>query len=248
MIKALLIDDEISATELLKEQLNAYCPDVNVVATCNNSLDAAALINKHEPDIVFTDIEMPKLNGFELMQALPQINFQIIFVTAYNQFALKAFKYSALDYLLKPVEKDDLIRSINKFNLTHQKVEMRQLEFLKQFLSGNQSKSDRIGITVRDGVKFVDIKNIIRCQADDNYTRMFFQNTEPMLVTRTLGDFEEQLTEHGFFRISNSHLISLNFIERYSREDGGYVQMKDGETITVSKNKKDAFLKLVQKI
>lgn len=248
MIKAILIDDEISATELLKEQLMAYCTDVEVVATCNNPLQAAELIQQHQPDIVFTDIEMPKLNGFEMLQSLPQINFAVIFVTAYNQFALKAFRYSALDYLLKPIEKEDLIRAVNKFKATHQKVDKQQIDFIKQLISENKPKSERLGLTVRDGIKFVEIKNIIRCQADDNYTHLFFTNCEPILVSRTLGDFEDQLTDHGFFRINNSHLINLNFVERYSREDGGYVIMSDGENITVSKNKREAFLKLIQKI
>ncbi len=248
MSKAILIDDEVSATELLKEQLLAYCPEIEVSATCNDSTKAAELILSIRPDLVILDIEMPKLNGFELLQSLPETSFQVIFVTAYNQFALQAFKYAALDYLLKPVEKDELIRAISRFRQFNAPLNRQQLDYLGQLLGNKKNTGDRIGLTIRDGVRFVEISSIIRCQAEGNYTRIYFTDAEPMLVSRTLGDFEEQLTGHDFFRINNSHLVRLAFMERYSREDGGYIVMKDGEHITVSKNKREAFLALIQKI
>ncbi len=248
MIKALLIDDEVGATELLKEQLHAHCPEVEVYGTCNDSTRAADMLTRIQPDLVFLDIEMPNLNGFELLQSLTEINFRVIFVTAYNQFALQAFRYAALDYLLKPIVKADLIQAVDRYKQFNAPVNRQQMEYLGEWLQNQKNTRQRIGLTVRDGVRFVEINSIIRCQAEGNYTRIFFSGSGAMLVSRTLGDFEDQLTVHGFIRISHSHLVQLAAIERYSREDGGYVVMKDGVHITVSKNKRESFLAMIRKI
>ena len=244
-MKAIIIDDEPDCVRLMTLQLKMYCPQVEVVAECTSSEEGLKAIRNHAADIVFLDIEMPKMNGFQLLEAVGDINFAVVFVTAYDKFAVKAFKFSATDYLLKPTDAKDLQAAIQKVERSR-KMDSRQMELLKQYLSPTPAKSfpDKIALPHQDGVVFVELSNILYCEADNNYTRFYLSNGQKHLISKTLRDIQEVLEERNFLRISRQHLINLNQITKFMKGEGSYVIMSDGQSINVARSQKD---KLIEK-
>ncbi len=245
-IKSLLIDDEAHCLETLTWQLKKFCPDIQIVDACSNAERALELLRNETIDLVFLDIEMPHMNGFELLQQFDRINFDIIFTTAYDRFAVKAFKFSAMDYLLKPIDKDELINAVEKVKLKKdQPITTEQLNILFQNLyQQNQPSQKKIALPTMDGLEFVQADDIIHCQSDGNYTHIFLKDKNKFLICRTLKEIEELLSGHGFLRIHHSHIINLNYIKKYVKGDGGYVVMIDNTSINVSRSKKEELLRL----
>lgn len=241
VIKAILVDDEKHGLEMLSWLLEKY-PNVEVLGAYSNPKEAVKSIENLNPDIVFLDIEMPSMNGFELLQAVGHISFSVVFTTAYDEFAIKAFKVSALDYLLKPIGKEELHAAIEKHISKANDDYQNQLKLLKQLVEKPTLNLDKIAFPTFEGLEFVKAHHIIRCEADDNYTHIHLENKQPFLVSKTLKEVEELLADHGFLRVHYSHLVNLNKIKKYVKGDGGYVIMEDDSSVNVSRSKKEVFL------
>ena len=242
MIKAVIIDDEIHCRKTLNMLLAENCPDVQVVEQCEDGEAGILAIQKLKPDIVFLDIEMPGMNGFEMLQKLPAINFEIIFTTSYDQYAIKAFKFSALDYLLKPVDRQELETAVQKVVQRLSRPVPQQLEILLQKLYQPASSIRKIALPTMEGLQMIPIDSIISCASDSNYTIFQLKNKQKLIVSRLLREVEEMLEEYSFLRVHHSYVVNLNEIEKYYKGDGGYVVMSDGSSIDVSRNKKDVLL------
>jgi two-component system, LytTR family, response regulator len=242
MLKAIIIDDEPDCVRLLSLQLKMYCPQVEVLAECTNAEEGLALLRQTPVDVVFLDIEMPKLNGFQLLEALGELPFAVVFTTAYDQFAVKAFKYSAIDYLLKPIEAKDLKDAVKKLEKKHV-TNNTQLELLKQHLNTTHKKPhDKIALPYKDGVIFVEYKNILYCESDDNYTQFHLLDGHKYLVSKTLREVQEVLEELNFLRIHRQYLVNLDHIKRFSKTEGATVIMSDERAIPVSRSQKDKLI------
>lgn len=241
-MKAILIDDEKKATTALLKMLNHYCPAVEVVGMANTIAQAIEMINLNEPDVVFLDIEMPVKNGFALLDVFPQRKFEVIFTTAYNEYAIKAFKYSAIDYLLKPIAEEELIAAVNKVSKKNLKQDQLQFQMLVDNLKNLNNSYSKITIATSEGLLFVNVADIIYCEAQSSYTVFYLKNGNKIMSSKTLKDFEELLLPHSFFRTHHSFLINLNEIKRYTKGEGGTVLMNNGTELPVSKRKKEEFL------
>ena len=242
-MKAIIIDDEPDCVKLLALQLKMYCPQVEVIAECTGSEEGLNAIRSNTPDVVFMDIEMPKMNGFQLLEMVGDLNFAVVFVTVYDKFAVKAFKFSAIDYLLKPTDAKDLIAAVQKVERSR-RVDSRQIELLKQHLSPAKLFPEKIALPHQDGVIFVELKNVLYCEADNNYTWFYVANGQKYLVSKTLRDIQDTLEERNFLRVSRQHLINLDHIAKFMKGEGSYVIMTDGQSITVARSQKE---KLVER-
>ena len=243
MLKAIIIDDEPYCCEILAAMLQSDCPEVEVVSICNNAKDALTAIRQQPPDIVFLDVEMPKMNGFEMLEQLPVINFHLIFTTSYDQYALKAIRFSAIDYLLKPIDREELQKAVEKVKARFQIPLPQQLEILMQKIKQPSSPVNKIALPSMEGLQMIPIETIVSCESDDNYTLLKLKNNKKLLVTRSLKEIEESLEQHSFIRVHRSYLVNLNEIEKYIKGDGGYLVMSDGSSIDVARNKKEVLLK-----
>ncbi len=249
MIKILIVDDVKKSREALQLILQNYCPQTKVIGQASSAEEAFPLIQTEKPDLVLLDIEMPNGSGFSLLNRFESIDFEVIFTTAFDQYAIKAIKFCALDYLLKPIDIKELIKAIQK---TEEKIrhsqERENLQHLLSNLKQRNSPKNKIALPTQEGLAFIMVDDIVRCEADGNYTLIYFKNGKKTVTTRKIKDFEELLNEHAFFRVHRSHLINLNCIEKYYRGDGGYVTMVDGSSIDVARRKKDDFLESLSRI
>ncbi len=245
MITAIIIDDEAKGRLALREKLSAYCPQVQLLAEASNGQEALLLIQQHKPALIFLDIEMPLMNGFEMLNALPEKNFHVIFTTAYNQYAIKAIKYAAFDYLLKPIDIDELKSTLYKLESVENYQTKKQIELLKQNMLHPKKQFNKLAIPTLEGLLFYDINDIIHLEANSNYTNIYFSNTTKIIASKTLKEFEELLPDDIFFRTHHSHLINLNFIKRYIKGDGGQIELQNGRYVDVSRRKKEEFLKAI---
>lgn len=248
MIRAILVDDEISCTDILHWQLETYCPEVKVQAICNSAADALAKIAEGDPDLVFMDIEMPGMNAFELLSRLKPVTFPVIFVTAYNQFALQAFKENAVDYLLKPIEKFDLIAAVDKARQRIGHVDTEKMDKLLKMFGDQMSNTRKIALPTNEGVSFVNVDQIVRCESDSNYTYIFLQSGEKIVITKTLKQIEESLADYPFYRVHQSHLVNLNHIVKFAKDSGGYLVMSDKSNITVARQRKEGLMELFSRL
>ncbi|OYZ49768.1 MAG: DNA-binding response regulator [Bacteroidetes bacterium 24-39-8] len=241
MLKAVIIDDEPDCVKLLSLQLKMYCPKVQVVAECTSSETGLIKISELQPDIVFLDIEMPVMNGFQLLEKIGFINFSLVFVTAYDQFAVKAFRFNALDYLLKPIDGKDLKVAVEK--ALQQKPNQEQLKLMKQQLTvGEKHYPDKIALPFQNGVIFTEIKNILYCESENNYTRFHVFEGRNYLVSKTLGDIQEVLEERNFLRVHRQYLVNLDHIIKYVRGEGNYLILTNEINIPVARNKKEKLI------
>ncbi len=246
MIKAIIIDDEKHCIITLNHLLSQI-DDIEVVATTQNSLEAKYLIDKHEPDIVFLDIEMPEMNGFDIIHQFEKIPFNVIFTTAYDQYALKALRLNALDYLLKPIDLEDIEIALTKYKNHDLNISKDQVQNLHLFTNGKMQ--DTIAISSQEGLCFVKIEEIMYLEASSNYTYIIMNNKVKHLASKTLQTFEEVLEDNSlFFRPHKSHIINLKFIKQYIRGEGGELIMQDGKNIAVSRAKKQDFLSFFKKV
>ncbi len=240
MLRAVIIDDESESRTAIANILKNYCSDIDVVGEGNDVASGVDVIKKKKPDVVYLDIQMPDGTGFNLLERIEDIDFHVIFVTAYDQYAIKAIKFSAIDYILKPIDPQQLIDSVEKLkNISPRK---NQLPDRLNNLLQNRSKPARIALPTLSGYRFVKIEDIIRCQSESNYTKFFLQSGEEILVTRTLKEFEIMLRDDRFVRVHQSHLINVDFVEQYIKGDGGTAIMSDGSHVEISRRRKDLFL------
>jgi two-component system LytT family response regulator len=243
MIKAIIVDDEPLCCQSLQLLLEQNCPDVSVVGVYNNGLTALEGIRTQQVDLVFLDVEMPRISGFEMLEAFGPISFKLIFTTSYDKYALNAFRVSAIDFLLKPIDRRELIAAVDKVRSVTETLNNQQIELLLQKINHPSRSLTKIALPSIDGLEMVPIETILYGESNDNYTYIFLKNKKKMLVTRSLKEMEELLEEHSFVRVHRSFLVNLNEVERYVRGDGGYVMMSDGRMIDVSRSKKEELLK-----
>jgi two-component system, LytTR family, response regulator len=242
-LRSIILDDEQHCIDTLQWQLDKYIPKIELINKFNSPTKALEMLNSQPIDLLFLDIEMPEMNGFELLKQINSVDFDIIFTTAYDEFAVNAFKASAIDYLLKPIDKNDLIKAVNKV-VTKQKKQIlpEQMDILYNALSNQKPAKERIAVPTNDGLHFIKTKEVMYCISDSNYTNIHLDGGQKVLICRTLKEIESLLEEVGFLRIHNSHLINLQKIEKYVRGDGGYVIMDDKKMLNVSRSRKEALL------
>jgi two-component system LytT family response regulator len=243
MIKALIVDDEEKSRITLKSIMNANCPTVQVVELCDSVDAALKAIETHKPDLIFLDIEMPFKNGFSLLEKVKDPEFEVIFTTAYNDYAIKAIKFSALDYLLKPIEVDELKAAIAKFERMEKTPDTKlKSDAIEMLLANLKGKSAKIAVPTFDGLQMLSAEDIIKCVANESYTQIYLVGGQKIMVSRLLKEYEELLENYNFFRIHNSSLINLKHVTKYVKGEGGYVVMSDGESCEVSRRKKNELL------
>jgi two-component system LytT family response regulator len=247
MIKAIIIDDIQQARVTLKKDLEVYAKDVEVIGEANGVVEGAKLLKTMQPDVLFLDIQMQDGSGFDLLDILKDIPFKIIFITASDAHAIKAFRYAAIDYLLKPVDPDELTAALGKFR--QQKLnENEKYKLLNDSLKNNQRVHERLALHTQDKIFIVNISDIIRCESNVNYTEFYFTNAQKLLVTRTLKDFEDLLGDQGFYRVHQSHLVNTKYIKEFIKTDGGYLLMNDGGNVPVSSRKRPEVIKMLESL
>jgi two-component system LytT family response regulator len=239
MLKVLLIDDEERATDALRLMIERIVPEIKQVFVCNDSRKAAEMIHVYQPGLVFLDIQMPHMNGFELLEQLPNKNFKIIFTTAYNEYAIQAIRFSAFDYLLKPIDSDELQASVHRFLETKEDYQ-QQFDLLKNIMHNIQAPSSdefRLALPTKEGVHFLMPSEIIRCEAVGNYTKFFTDKSRTYIISKTLGEYDTLLTPHNFIRTHKSHLVNKKFVSFIDHD--GFAILKDNTRIEVSRRRKE---------
>ncbi|MBI5915916.1 MAG: response regulator transcription factor [Bacteroidetes bacterium] len=250
-IPAIIIDDEKFCIETLQWEIEQNCPEVEVVATCQSGEEGIAAIERHQPSVVFLDIEMPYMNAFEMLQELGSIDFDIIFTTAYDQFAIKAIKVSALDYLLKPIGKEELVAAVAKLKSKKEKgVSGKSLRLLMEQLLVNQHEVRKIALPTLEGLELVRLDQIVFVEADSNYTHFHLLSGKKIIISRTLKQVEEMLAdqpaEGGFFRVHQTYLVNLHHVERYHKGSGGSLDMVNNAVVPVAKSRKELLMHHLQ--
>ena len=247
MKKVLIIDDENRTRELIAKMIDSFGMDVQTIPEGENVKSGIAAIEKHQPDIVLIDIQMPDGTGFDVLASIPDKNFEVIFITAHEEFAIKAIKFSALDYLLKPVDLSELKSSLEKaIDIMDDKNKNEQFHVLQNNMNPNEKK--RLVLKTQESVHVVELDQIIRCESDRNYTSFFLLDNKRILVSKTLKEYEMLLSGHNFLRVQQSHLVNLKYIDRYDKKDGGAVVMKDGSEVPLSPAKREVFFQRLENL
>jgi two-component system LytT family response regulator len=247
MKKVLIIDDEKRTRDLIAKMIETFGFDLTVISEGETMDTAIKAIQKHQPDILFIDIQMPDGTGFDVLKQLENISFEVIFITAHEEFAIQAIKFSALDYLLKPVDPLELKEAVEKaIKAVNTKKIDNQIDALQNNILPNQKK--RLVLKTHESVFIVELHDIIRCEADKNYTSFILNGGKKIVVSKTLKDYETLLVGHNFMRVQQSHLINIDFIERYDKANGGFVIMKDGSEVPLSSAKREAFFNILENL
>ncbi len=244
---AIIVDDEKHCREVLEHLIGKHCPDKSLLDNCRDGPHALQVLQHQTPDILFLDIEMPGMNGFEMFEQCQPINFEIVFTTAYNEYAVKAIKHSALDYLLKPIDKDELKLTVLRAKEHKANKPADRLNDLLNKLQ-NKKPSKRFAAATMEGLNMVNADDILYCESDSEYCKLFFIDGKSLLLSKTLKDVEEVLHHEEFCRIHNSYLVNLNHVQKYIKGEGGEVVMSNGVNLPVSRTRKQDFLKLLEKI
>ena len=246
-LRAVLIDDEANCLKMLQWELSENCPEIEVVRTCTSGKAGLIAVKEERPDVVFLDIEMPYLNGFEVLELTPERNFAVVFTTAYDKFAVRAFKSSAVDYLLKPIDGADLRRAADKIigqrsfadNSSNIDFLLRQIEDLKN------DRLKRVALPTFEGTHFAEIDKIVHCQADNNYTKVYFADGNKVYISKTLKEVAEIIDSPHFYRSHNSYLVNLNHVSSYLKNDGGMLLMSNGDEVKVSRSRRERLFELM---
>lgn len=252
MITAVLIDDDVNLREGMKGLLSLYAPDITIIGEADSVESGVEILNKLNPQIVFLDIQMNDGTGFDILEKLSEINGKVtshvVFVTAYEHYAIKAFRFSALDFLLKPVGPDELEKVIDKIRTILEKDnDYSHIDLLLENIRKKADNFKRIALSNSDGIHLLDINDIIRCESDDNYTKFFVKNGKPILISKTLKEYEELLSEYDFVRIHQSHLINLAYVKSYVKKENGFVLMHNDEQLPVSQRKRELLQEILSK-
>ena len=248
MISAIIIENEKNSLASLKDDLKNYCPQIKVIGESGKVSEGLALINTLQPDLVFLDIELDDGTGFDLLEKIQSTNktpFQVIFTTSHNEFAVKAFRFSAIDYLMKPVDADELVEAVKK---AEENINSKTFNERLNLMFDNlklKEKPQKIALASSDSLLVYKIENIVRCESQRNYTLFHFANEKPLLVSKTMKEYEELLSSCGFERVHNSHLINMSYVKKYVKSEGGYIEMQDGSNVPVAQTKKEQIVKLL---
>jgi two-component system, LytTR family, response regulator len=239
-IKSIIVDDESNNIENLQQIIKTWCPQIDVVATASNAGDAIAAIKANQPHLLFLDIQMPGQSGFDVLRAFDKIDFEVIFITAYDKYGIQAIKFSALDYLLKPIDIAEFKLAIEKAT---QKINSRQqnhsIENLLEYIKTGQKETPKITLPTLTEIRYVKITDIVRCEASNNYTTFYLQSGEQVLVCKTLKEFADILKPHHFVRTHQSHLVNVQFVKSYLKEDGGTLLLSDQTKIPISRQNRE---------
>ncbi len=248
MLRTIIIDDEAHMRQTLEKLVKQFCPNVKLVATAEGVNKGIEAIKKYHPDLILLDIKMNDGTGFDLLKKLEPVDFKVIFITAYDQYAIKAFKFSALDYLLKPVDPDELAESVNKAEKVIMKELQTQLGALENNMQTDNSSLKKIVLKTFDNIHLVKIRDIIYCESDGSYTAIYLSSGKKIIVSNTLKDYDEMLSEYGFFRAHKSYLINLIHIDRFEKADGGTIVLNNECRLPVASRKKDQLLEMFERI
>lgn len=242
-MKAVLVDDEDHCLETLSWQLKTYCPDIELLKAFQNPVECLKYLMYHDVDLLFLDIEMPVLNGFDLLNALPKKDFGLIFTTAYDEFAIKAIKHRAIDYLLKPIDRDELENAVRAAIQNKEDLELRLSELMKDL---DLDTSSKMAINTNSGVELINPEEIIRCESDSNYTHIYMSEGRRLMVSRTLKEIEEQLDNDSFVRVHQSHLVNFKCVKKYIKGASGHLLLKDETEIPVSRRRRHDLMGRIQ--
>ena len=248
MLRVLIIDDEVKIRNMIAEIVKGYCNEAVVVGQAGSVKEGKEKIRSLNPDLVLLDIKMDDGTGFDLLEQVEETNFKVIFITAYQEYALKAIKFSALDYILKPVDPDELIQAVQSAGESIGDDLETQLNHLKESLKNNSQTEKKILLKTTENIHLIHVSDIIYCQADGGYTRFFTANDKKILVSKPMAEYEELLHDYGFFRVHKSFLVNLQKVQRFGKEDGGYLVFDGDLKVPVASRKKDQLMELLDKI
>lgn len=246
-IKSLIVDDEKNGRENLAGLIQSHCPQIRVVAEAASVEQAIAAIQEHHPQLIFLDIEMPGGNGFRLLEHFKDFPFEVIFVTAYDNYAIRAIRFSASDYILKPINLNELIAAVDK--VTQRIYSRSENERIRQlYLNTIHPANPKIGLPSGDRIEFVEVKSIVRCQGESNYTHIYFVDRKPLLTAKSLIEFEELLAEYHFLRVHKTHLVNLNHVSSFNKNDGGILNLSNGDSVAISRRRKELTLEQLKQV
>jgi len=248
ILRAVIVDDEQDAVNFIESIAKEYCPNIEIVGKAHSAIEGIEVITKEKPDLVFLDVEMPHGSGFDLLAGFPEKDFDVIFITAFNHYAIKAIKFSAVDYILKPININEFIEAVKRVEATRGEKKHRNMNFSALFENLQSSMPSKLAIPTSNGMEYLNTKEIIRIEADRSYSWFFMKDEKKHLVSRNLKEYQELLSDRNFFRTHNSHLINLEHVKKYIRHEGGYIEMTDGSTVPISRGKKDLFLEHMGRI
>jgi len=253
MIKAILIDDDINLRNGLKKLLSTYAADFKIVGEADSVKTGVEIIENLQPQVVFLDIQLGDGTGFDILEQIAKRNGKstshIVFITAHEQYAIKAFRFSALDFLLKPIDPEELAIVIGKIkNVLIKNDDYAHIDLLLENIRKKVDNFKRIALSTSEGIHLFDISDIIRCESQDNYTTFYIKNSKPIMISKTLKEYEDLLSDHGFERVHQSHLINLNYLKSYLKKDGGYILMSDNSTIPISLRKRKNLMELLNNL
>ncbi|OFY47856.1 MAG: hypothetical protein A2W85_13745 [Bacteroidetes bacterium GWF2_41_31] len=248
MIKTLIVDDEPDAVNFISSIITEYCPELQVIGTANSVKEGVLMIQKENPDLVFLDVEMPHGSGFDLLAQFPKKMFDVVFITAFNQYAIKAIKFSALDYILKPINISEFIAAVVRVVEKRSAAFIQNMNYAELLENLKTILPTKLAIPTSEGMEYLNTKEIVRIEADRSYCWFYLTDGNKYLVCRNLKEYQDLLGDRNFFRPHNSHLINLEFVKKYVRQEGGYIQMTDGSQIPISRIKRELFLVQMSKL
>lgn len=257
MLRAIIIDDQVESLHAVAAQVKENCPNVEVVAQCDGALEGLKAIRTLNPDLVLLDIEMPGMTGLEMIEQIPDFRFGLIFITAYNEFAVRAFKLSAMDYLLKPIEPEELIRAVGKVEQKNARDKtLEQFQMMVSLLNSNRGRNGngrenqrhKIALPIEEKIMFVPMENILWIEAAQNYCTFHFSDGSNQLISKNIGTYDDSLEPNGFMRVHRSHIVNLYHVKEYLRQDGGSLKLTNGKLLEISRNKKEAALERLREM
>ena len=247
-LRTVIVDDEHDAVDFISSIIGEYCPSLEVTGKAHNVNEGISVVSEKKPDLLFLDVEMPNGTGFDLLSHFPEKDFDVIFITAFNHYAIRAIKFSAVDYILKPININEFIEAVGRVTVKRREKPLQANENIKVLMENLRSTvPSRLAIPTIDGMEYLNPREILRIEADRSYSWFYLSSNRKILVSKHLKEFQELLGDRHFFRSHNSHLINLKFVRKFIRKEGGYIEMSDGSLIPISRNKKDIFLDRMSK-